>query len=98
MRVFHDMKQHQLADRLNISTSHLSEIESGKKQPSLQIMERYSSEFGIPVSSILFFSENLGNPNQASKLASRQRGAIARKVISFLQLIEARTDRSDKTE
>jgi len=92
------MKQYELADRLDISRSHLSEIETGKKQPSLQLMERYSSEFKIPVSSILFFSENLENTSQAPKLASRQRGAIAKKVITFLQLIEARTARNDQTE
>ena len=97
IRVFHDMKQNELADRLGISRSHLSELESGKKQPTLQLMERYSSEFGIPVSSILFFSEKLDKPMNLSISASRARGVIARKVITFLQLVETRTTTKDET-
>lgn len=91
IRVFHDMKQNELAARLGISKSHLSEIENGRKQPRLQLVERYSSEFGIPTSSILFFAENLENPSQSTTAASHARGVIARKVITFLQLVENRS-------
>ena len=59
IRVFHDMKQTELAQRLGISKSYLSEIESGKKPPRMDLIERYASEFGIPSSSILFFAEGL---------------------------------------
>ena len=97
IRVYHDMKQNELAARLGISKSHLSEIESGKKQPSLQLIEHYSSEFGIPTSSILFFAEHLENPSQSTTAASRARGVIARKVITFLQLVENRTGVVDET-
>ena len=97
IRVFHDMKQNELATHLGISKSHLSEIESGKKQPSLQLIERYSSEFGIPASSILFFAEHLENPSQSTKAANRANGVIARKVINFLQLVENRTGVVDET-
>jgi len=97
IRVFHDMKQNELADRLGVSKSHLSEIENGKKQPTLQLMERYSYEFRIPVSSILFFSEKLDKPADLSISANRTRGIIARKVITFLQLVETRTANFDET-
>lgn len=97
IRVFHDMKQNELADRLGLSRSHLSELESGKKQPTLKLMERYSSEFGIPVSSILFFSEKLDEPTNLSVPENRVRGVIAQKVITFLQLVETRTATTDET-
>ena len=97
IRVFHDMKQGELAGRIGISKSHLSEIESGKKQPRIELIDRYSSEFGIPSSSILFFAENLENPSKSVVVAERARGVIARKVISFLQLIEDRTARAEET-
>ena len=96
MRVFHDMKQNELATRLGISKSHLSEIESGKKQPTLQLVERYSSEFEIPVSSILFFSENLQKSSCTPISANRTRDRIARKVITYLQLIENKTTTGDE--
>ena len=91
IRVFHDMKQTELANRLGMSKSYLSEIESGKKTPTMEILKRYSSEFGMPCSSIMFFSEGLENPANFPSTADRARGVIARKVINFLQLVEDRT-------
>ncbi|SMO93103.1 DNA-binding transcriptional regulator, XRE-family HTH domain [Thalassovita litoralis] len=87
IRVFHDLKQHELADRLGLSKSHISELESGKKAPSMDVIQRYSDEFHIPASSILFFSESLENPSKAK----RAKSAIAGKVLQFLQLVEAKT-------
>ena len=83
IRVFHDIKQNELAGRLGISKSHLSEIESGRKQPRLELIERYSEEFGIPSSSILFFSECLDDPSKSTTVANRGKGVIARKVINL---------------
>jgi transcriptional regulator with XRE-family HTH domain len=89
--VFHDVKQNELAERLGISKSFLSEIESGKKAVSVELIEKYSVEFQIPASSILFFSENLNSPDAIGRVADRAKGVIARKVLNFLQLIEDRT-------
>ena len=96
IRVFHDMKQNELANRLGISKSYLSEIESGKKQPRMDLIERYSSVFGIPSSSILFFAENLDRPSDLAPAARRARGVIARKVIYFLKLVEERTEYAEE--
>ena len=92
IRVFHDMKQNELAARLGVSKSYLSEIESGRKAPSVEIIEKYASEFQIPASSILFFSEQLGDLSSGHDVADKARGVIARKVLNFLRIIEARTD------
>ncbi len=91
IRIFHDVKQNELAERLGISKSYLSEIERGKKSPSMEIIQQYGSEFRMPVSSILFFSEQLDNPNRESHEPDQLKDLIAGKVISFLQFIEART-------
>ena len=92
IRVFHDLNQTELAGQLGISKSYLSEIESGKKQPRIELVERYASEFAMPVSSIMFFSENLIKPSDSIKVSDEARGVIAKKVIDFLKLIEYRTD------
>lgn len=97
IRVFHDMRQTELAERLGISTSYLSEIEGGKKKPKVELIERYSSEFGIPSSSILFFAESLECPSEAITSAARARGIIARKVVNFLRMIEDRTEHAKET-
>lgn len=88
IRVFHDMKQQELADELGLSKSYVSELENGKKVPSMDVIQKYSDRFGIPVSSIMFFAENLENPGRAAKT----RSAIASKVLQFLQFVEAKTD------
>ena len=91
IRVFHDLKQTELAQRFGISKSYLSEIESGKKPPRMDLIERYSSEFEIPTSSILFFAEGLERPLASAIAAHKARSVIARKVIYFLRLVEERT-------
>ena len=96
-RVFHDVKQTELADRLGISKSYLSEIEKGKKQPKIELIERYSSEFSIPISSILFFAESLGKPSGSARVADKARGVIAQKIINFLRVIEDRTEHAKET-
>lgn len=91
IRVFHDMKQNELASRLGVSTSYLSEIEKGKKTPSVDIIQKYASEFQIPPSSILFFSEELQSNSENDEQSNRVKGRISEKIIQFLRVIEART-------
>ncbi len=88
IRVFHDLKQFELAKKLNISKSHLSEIETGSKTPSLELIERYSKVFDIPVSSIMLFAEQL----PSSKRGNKARLAVASKIIDLLRFIERKSD------
>ncbi len=92
LRVFHDLKQIELAERLEVSKSYLSEIESGNRTPSIEILQRYADVFKIPLSSILFFSENINDVRRGRSVAASAKGAISSKILGFLQLIEARTE------
>ena len=47
----------EMSDLLGISSSYLSEIERGKKSPTLDLLNRYSAVFGIKTSSLMRFSE-----------------------------------------
>lgn len=80
VRVFHDLNQSQLADKLDISRSYLSEIESGKKAPTIELLEKYAACFQIPASSLLFFSEHLTDDDFAEKA----RVSVARKIIKIM--------------
>lgn len=84
IRVYHDISQTQLSYELGISNSFLSEIESGKKNPSLELLAKYGSKFDIPVSSLMFFSENLDKARITDKL----RVGVARKVVFLLKWVE----------
>jgi len=88
VRVFHDMNQSALAERLGISKSYLSELESGKKSPTLELLEKYAETFNMPLSSLLFFAENVDNPSRSDKV----RTAIAGKALKMLQWIAAKDE------
>jgi transcriptional regulator with XRE-family HTH domain len=90
IRVYHDMRQSETAEKLGISNSYLSEIEKGRKKPTLEIVEKYSTVFKIPMSSILFFSENL-DESPSVKGAKR---LVASKIVSLMKFLEARSDRA----
>lgn len=89
VRVYHDLSQSQLCAELGVSNSYVSEIESGKKQPTLELLQKYSAEFSIPVSSLMFFAENLDAPKPTDKL----RKMAASQVISLLQWVENKNAR-----
>jgi len=87
IRVFHDLSQTELAERLKLSKSYLSEIESGRKTPTIDVVEKYALEFKIPASSIFFFSEKISDDARGE----RAQEAIAAKVLDFLRLVERKT-------
>lgn len=87
IRVYHDLKQKQVAELLDVSTSYLSEIEKGRKTPTLDIVQRYSDKFGIPVSSIMFFAESVEGGT-----FDRARSIVAGKMLGLMQFLEARSE------
>ncbi|WP_372016635.1 helix-turn-helix transcriptional regulator [Pseudoxanthomonas sp. 10H] len=67
-REFHRMKQEDLAKKLGISNSYLSEIENGKKVASLELLEEYSKIFNVPASTFLLFKERMhGEQNSRAR-------------------------------
>ena len=51
-----NIKQEALASEINISRTHLSEIENGKAEPGGLIMLRIASRFNRPVEAVFFIS------------------------------------------
>ena len=87
------MSRKELVERVGISSSYLSEIESAKKPVSLDLVEKYSSTFDIPVSSILFFSEHLTSDSAGEKA----RSYLASKVVKMLDWLEEKDSVSRDT-
>ena len=64
VRVFHKVSQTELAEYLGLSKSHISELESGKKNATMSVLDKYSNNFDIPKSLLFQLSEALdGNEN-----------------------------------
>ena len=87
LRVYHDQSRADLIDGLKISKSYLSEIESGSKQVSLDIVQKYAKVFGITPSSILFLGESLAQ-KKAAKSAERNISGKIRKLMAWISEVE----------
>lgn len=87
LRTYHQFTQIELADRLKISNSYLSEIETGDKQPPVDLLNRYSEIFKMPVSSIMLFSETM---DAGQKSGTKLRVAAADKILRLLEWLEVK--------
>jgi transcriptional regulator with XRE-family HTH domain len=83
VRVFNGLSQATLAGQLDISRSYLCEIESGKKKPTLELLEKYKDVFDMPVSSFLLFSEKIQSDNKSDNI----RLFTADKIMKFLEWV-----------
>ena len=54
IRLRHGVGLRELARRLDLSPSSISQIETGKIQPSVRTLYAFASEFGVPVDDVLF--------------------------------------------
>lgn len=57
-RKLHSLTQEKLAEMLDISTEHLSRIETGSYRPSLVLLEKTSEIFNIDEEELLFGTKN----------------------------------------
>jgi transcriptional regulator with XRE-family HTH domain len=48
------MKQHELADAVGISPSHMNKIEQGVEQPSPATVRKIADELGVPLKAITY--------------------------------------------
>ena len=67
LRKIYGYKAVEMSKELGISTSYLSEIENGKKQPSLEHLKKYAQLFGIKLSSLILLSESYEEAEKSGK-------------------------------
>jgi transcriptional regulator with XRE-family HTH domain len=94
VRVYHNLKQNQLAKALDISPSYLNELESGKKQVTMDVLQKYSDYFRIPTSSLLYFAER--KSRHGEKLAVNPIAAKAIKMLEWVDTITRDVEDEDK--
>lgn len=77
-RIAKDMSVKELADKMGVRQSFISDIEHGTRNATLQTYQRYSKALNIPLSTIMFFDEK-----------KMEKGNNYRKLlISILQKVE----------
>jgi transcriptional regulator with XRE-family HTH domain len=89
IRQYHRLSQAEVAARIGLSRSFLSELEKeGGKKPSIDVLERYAAFFKIPVSSLLLFAESSASDN----FRDRSRVFAAGKVLKMLEWLAETND------
>ncbi|QFR62608.1 helix-turn-helix domain-containing protein [Schleiferilactobacillus harbinensis] len=74
LRTIYGYSAKELSQKLNISPSYLSEIENGRKRPSLTLLETFAKAFNLQLSTLVLLTEEqeqLANEGK-SKLMIRQ--------------------------
>lgn len=72
VRSAHGLSQRQLAERIGHSSSHLSLIESGKRNPSLKLLEEIASSLTVPMHLLTLLASDVGDiddPKHAEQIA-----------------------------
>lgn len=83
LRTVNGMTGKELADHLGISTSYLSEIENGRKAPSLELLEKFSDIFDVRLSTLILFTEEMQSENiSTAKIKTRD------KLFHFMKFLE----------
>lgn len=90
-RQFHRIKQADLAKKLEISPSYLSEIENGSKTISVDLLHKYATIFDVPVDTFLRFKDT------STKLDPR-RSERAERLLAFLQWVASDEDRAESDQ
>ena len=80
IRVFHDLTKSQVADRVNLSRSYITELESGSKKVTLEVLEKYAEAFNLPVSHLMLFAERA----EKGGASENARVTVAGKVLKML--------------
>lgn len=83
IRQYHRLNQNELANNLALSPSYISEIEKGKKEPSLDVLQKYAQHFNVPLSSLIVFSETLDGEHSTNKVKT----FLSTKMLSILEWI-----------
>jgi len=92
IRQYHRLSQVDLAKKIDLSKSFISELESGSKKASIDVLEKYASFFRIPVSSLLLFAEK----TDRGDFRDRSRIFVADKVLKMLEWLETTTRDSSR--
>lgn len=83
LRLYLGLSQKELSNELEISQSMISEIEKGSKGVSMEILEKYSTQFDVRMSKLLFFAEELdGEP-----VKTKGKLIVANRVIKLLEAL-----------
>lgn len=84
LRIFNGYKSAELAKMLELSQSYVSELENNKKQPTMDVLDKYARVFDMKRSTLLLFAESL--EKDSANIDQKQR--VARAGMKLLKILE----------
>ena len=98
VRSAHGLSQRQLAERIDISPSHLSLVESGKRDPSLKLVEEISVSLAVPMHLLALLASDVGNlddPQHADHVAQVSKALLRLLVADDQPMLPMRKRRAE---
>lgn len=84
LRLYCGFSQAQMAKRISVAQSLISDIESGRKNVTMDLLEAYSAAVGVRMSQLLFFAEEI----EGQPIARRGQLIVADKVLKLLEKLK----------
>ena len=84
LRIFNGYKSAELAKKLELSQSYVSELENGKKQPTMEVLDKYAKVFEMKKSTLMLFAESL----EGEEIKNDKKQRIARAGMNLLKILE----------
>lgn len=84
LRLYCGFSQAEMAGKLGVAQSMVSDIEGGRKNVTMDVLEAYSQAVGVRMSQLLFFAEEI----EGEPIARRGHLIIADKVLKLLEMLK----------
>lgn len=84
LRLYSRYSQAEMAKRLGVAQSLVSDVENGRKNVTMDLLAAYSQATGIRMSQLLFFAEEM----EGEPIARRGQLIIADKVLKLLESLK----------
>lgn len=84
LRIFNGYKSAELAKKLELSQSYVSELENGKKQPTMEVLDKYAKVFEMKKSTLMLFAESL----EGEEIKNDKKQRIVRAGMKLLKILE----------
>lgn len=84
LRIFNGYKSAELAKKLELSQSYVSELENGKKEPTMEVLDKYAKVFEMKKSTLMLFAESL----EGEEIKNDKKQRIARAGMKLLKILE----------
>lgn len=84
LRLYCRFSQAEMADRLSVSQSMVSDIEGGRKNVTMDLLQAYSDAVGVRMSQLLFFAEEI----EGQPITRRGQLIVADAVLKLLDQLK----------